>query len=53
MCISGIKGGFAVNKEKYECTELDIIHFQTQDVITTSGESSYYDEYELPFIPNR
>lgn len=30
-----------MNKEKYERTQLDIIEFQTEDVIMTSGE-----EYE-------
>ncbi len=26
-----------MDKEKYECTELEIFKFQTEDVITTSG----------------
>lgn len=37
-----------MEKEKYERTDLDIIHFQTEDVITTSGE---LDEYEI-IIPH-
>lgn len=32
-----------MSKEKYERTELDIIKFQTEDVIMTSGPD---DEYE-------
>lgn len=40
-----------MEKEKYERTELDIIVFQTEDVITTSGIE--YEDDELPFIPNR
>lgn len=31
-----------MTKEKYTRTELEILRFQTEDVITTSG----YDEYE-------
>lgn len=40
-----------MKKEKYERTELDIIEFQTADVIMTSGIE--YEDDELPFIPNR
>lgn len=32
-----------MNKEKYECTQLEIVRFQTEDVIMTSGPG---DEYE-------
>ena len=39
-----------MNKEKYDRTELEIIKFQTQDVIMTSG--SDYEDDELPFVPN-
>lgn len=39
-----------MNKEKYERTELDVIEFQTEDVIMTSG----LDEYEDDILnPNR
>ena len=40
-----------MKKEKYERTELEIIKFRTEDVITTS--SIDYEEDELPFVPNR
>lgn len=33
-----------MNKEKYERTELKVIRFKTEDIITTSGVK--YDEYE-------
>ncbi len=36
-----------MNKEKYEHTELEIIKFQTEDVISTSK----LEEDELPFVP--
>lgn len=39
-----------MNKEKYDRTELEIIKFQTQDVIMTSGLD--YEDDELPFVPN-
>ena len=35
-----------MKKEKYERSELEIIKFHTEDVITTSGEDD-----ELPFVP--
>ena len=38
-----IAGAF-VNKESYERTELEIIKFQTEDVIMTSGIDSEVDE---------
>lgn len=38
-----------MSKEKYERTELDIIKFQTEDVILTSGIK--YEDDELPFVP--
>lgn len=37
-----------MQKEKYEKTDLEIIQFQTEDVITTSGET---DEYEIIINP--
>ena len=39
-----------MNKELYESTYLEIIKFVTEDVIATSGESSYLepDQWELP-----
>lgn len=40
-----------MEKEKYERTELEIIKFQTEDVICTSGPESR-EEDELPFIPH-
>ena len=40
-----------MKKEKYERTELEIIKFQTEDVIMTSGID--YEDDELPFVPNR
>ena len=33
-----------MDKELYERTELDIIKFQTDDVITTSGNIPYEDD---------
>ena len=39
-----------MKKEKYERTELEIIKFQTEDVIMTS--SIDYEEDELPLVPN-
>ena len=41
--------------EKYEPAWLDIIEFQTEDVImTSSGDPNgfKYEENELPFVPN-
>lgn len=40
-----------MQKEIYESTELEIIKFQTEDVIMTSGID--YEDDELPFVPNR
>ena len=40
-----------MKKEKYERTELEIIKFQTEDVIMTSGLE--YEADELPLSPNR
>lgn len=40
-----------MKKEKYERTELEVIEFQTEDVIMTSGIE--LEDDELPFIPNR
>ena len=40
-----------MNKEKYERTDLEIIKFQTEDVIMTSDPE--YEDDELPFVPNK
>lgn len=40
-----------MEKDIYERTDLEIIRFQTEDVILTSGID--YEEDELPFVPNR
>ncbi len=40
-----------MEKDIYERTDLEIIKFQTEDVIMTSGID--YEEDELPFVPNR
>ena len=39
-----------MKKEKYERTELEIIKFQTEDIIMTSNID--YEDDELPFVPN-
>ena len=33
-----------VNKETYERTELEMIRFQTEDIITTSDSDEYEDD---------
>ena len=33
-----------MDKEKYESTELEIIKFLTEDIITTSGNIPYEDD---------
>ena len=40
-----------MKKEKYERTELEVIAFETEDVIMTSNID--YEDDELPFVPNR
>lgn len=40
-----------MKKEKYERTELEVIEFQTEDVIMTSGIE--LEDDELPLIPNK
>ena len=40
-----------MEKDIYERTYLEIIKFQTEDVISTS--SIDYEDDELPFVPNR
>ena len=40
-----------MKKEKYERTELEVVEFETEDVIMTSGID--YEDDELPLIPNR
>ena len=32
-------------KERYETPEMEIVEFETEDIITTSGDP------ELPFVP--
>ena len=39
-----------MNKEKYEHTELEIIIFQTEDVICTSGINPYSEDDETELI---
>lgn len=39
-----------MKKEKYERTELEVIEFQTEEVIMIS--SIVYEDDELRFIPN-
>lgn len=38
-----------MKKEKYERTEMEVIAFQTEDILNTSGIE--YEEDELPFDP--
>lgn len=40
-----------MKKEKYERTELEVVEFETEDVIMTSGID--YEDDELPLIPKR
>lgn len=44
-----------MNKEKYKPTELEITKFETEDMITTSGEVNPHEddphEYESPIVP--
>ena len=40
-----------VQNEKYERTELEVVEFETEDVIMTSGIE--YEDDELPLTPNR
>ena len=41
-------------KEKYDRTELEIIKFQTEDVImTSSGGGIDYEDDETPLMPGR
>lgn len=40
-----------MKKEKYERTELEVVEFETEDVIMTS--SIDYEDDELPLTPNR
>ena len=35
-----------MKKEKYERTELEVVEFETEDIIMTS-----YEEDKLPFVP--
>ena len=39
-----------MKKEKYERTELEVVEFETEDVIMTSGIE--YEDDELPLTPN-
>ena len=40
-----------MKKEKYERTELEVVEFETEDVIMTSGID--YEDDELPLTQNR
>lgn len=40
-----------MKKEKYERTELEVVEFETEDVIMTSGIE--YEDDELPLTLNR
>ena len=40
-----------MKKEKYERTELEVVEFETEDVIMTSRIE--YEDDELPLTPNR
>ncbi len=40
-----------MKKEKYERTEMEVIKFQTEDVIMTSGID--YEDDELPITSNK
>ena len=40
-----------MKKEKYERTELEVMEFETEDVIMTGGIE--YEDDELPLTPNR
>ena len=44
-------GGANLEKEKYELTELEIIVFQTEDIITTSGQGKGNEDDETQIIP--
>jgi len=35
-------------KEAYEPAEMEVVEFENEDVITTSGVPDYEDEDELP-----
>lgn len=50
--ISGVykKGGVMMDKMQYERPEMEIIHFNEEDIITTSGESTSSDSNELGWI---
>lgn len=39
-----------MKKEKYERTELDIIKFQTEDVIATSNSTNNYEDDETLLV---
>ena len=32
-----------MNKEKYEAPEMEIVEFETEDIITTSGDDDEWD----------
>lgn len=40
-----------MKKEKYERTYMEVIEFQTEDILNTSGFE--YEDDELEFIPNK
>ena len=41
-----------MKKKKYIHPEMEITEFDTEDVITTSGEGIEYEDDELTFVPN-
>ena len=40
-------------KGKYVTPEMEIIEFENEDVITTSGPDTYDGGDGLPFVPNK
>ena len=44
-------GGANLEKEKYELTELEIIVFQTEDIIATGGQGKGNEDDETQIIP--
>ena len=44
-------GGANLEKEKYELTELEIIVFQTEDIIAIGGQGKGNEDDETQIIP--
>ena len=42
-----------MKREIYEKPEIEMIEFETEDVMTDPSTTIPWDEYELPFIPNK